>query len=203
MPRPVLFAAASRDASSTHVRRRRQRAPQRLERVLAVLRRRAVLIALCLVVTAAAAFGFSELQQKEYSASASLLFRNPGFAEDLFGTTANAPSTDATREAATNQKLVGLEVVGERAAGRLRGLSPEEVSEMVSVAAEGEADVVSVTATSTDPAQAQRVANTFARQFVAFRAGTDKRKLRQAKRLAERELERLSPGKGPARAVRR
>jgi capsular exopolysaccharide synthesis family protein len=64
---------------------------------------------------------------------------------------------------------------------------------MVTVSSEGEADVVSVTATSPDPAQAQRVANTFARQFIAFRAGTDKRKLRQARRLAERELERLSP----------
>lgn len=164
-----------------------------LERVLAILRRRAGLIALCFFVTAAAAFGFSKLQENQYSASASLLFRNPGFAEDLFGTTPTATSTDATREAATNQKLVGLRVVGARAAKLLPGLSAEEVSSMVSVSAQGEAEIVSVTATSSEPAQAQRVANTFARQFIAFRAETDRSKLLQAKHLAEREFKKLSP----------
>lgn len=164
-----------------------------LEHVLAILRRRAGLIVLCFVVTAAAAFGFSELQQKQYSASASLLFRNPGFAEDLFGTSATLVNPVPTREAATNAKLVGLKVVAERTAKQLKGLSAGEISGMVSVASEGEAEIVSVTATSPIPAQAQRVANTFARQFIAFRANTDRSKLLQAQRLAERELDRFSP----------
>ncbi len=164
-----------------------------LERVIAVLRRRAGLIALCFVVTAGAAFGFSELQTKQYSTSASLLFRNPGFAEDLFGTSASTANPVPTREAATNVKLVGLHVVAQRTAGELEGLTAGEISGMVSVSSEGEAEIVSVTATSHDPAQAQQVANEFARQFIAFRASTDKAKLRQAKRLAERELSRLTP----------
>lgn len=170
-----------------------------LERVLVVLRRRAWLILLCVVVAGGAAFGFSKLQQKEYSASASLLFRNPGFAEDLFGSTTPGFNSDPTREAATNEKLVGLAVVGARAAKFLPGLSPGEVSRMVSVSSEGEADLVSVTATSPDPVQAKRVANTFARQFIDFRAGTEKAKLLEAKKLAEEELDRLSPQqeKGP------
>jgi capsular exopolysaccharide synthesis family protein len=163
-----------------------------LERVLAILRRRAGLIALCFVVTGAAAFAFSELQTKEYSASASLLFRNPGFAEDLFGTTSTTTNTVPTREAATNEKLVGLHVVAERAAGHLKGLTAEEIASMVSIESEGEAELVSVTATGTDAAQARRVANTFARQFISFRADSDKAKLEQAKSLAEREYKRLS-----------
>lgn len=164
-----------------------------LEQVLAVLRRRAGLIALCFVVTAGAAIGFSLLQQKEYSASASLLFRNPGFAEDLFGTSAAAANPVPTREAATNETLVGLDVVAERTAERLPGLSGDDVAAMIEVSSEGEAEVVSVTATGPWPAQARRVANEFARQFIAFRASTDKSKLQQAKRLAERQLERLTP----------
>jgi succinoglycan biosynthesis transport protein ExoP len=164
-----------------------------LERLLVTLRRRVALIGLCAIVAGVGALGFSLLQQKQYSASASLLFRNPGFAEDLFGTSAtSAAPTDADREAATNQKLVGLEIVGARAAKRLPGLSAKEVSDMVSVSAEGEADVISVTATSHEPAQAKLVANTFARQFIAFRAGTDRSKLLEAKRLAERGFDRLS-----------
>jgi succinoglycan biosynthesis transport protein ExoP len=164
-----------------------------LEQVLAVLRRRAGLIALCFAVTAGAALGFSLLQEKQYSASASLLFRDPGFADDLFGASVTLASPDPAREAATNVKLVGLDVVAERTAERLPGLSAEEVAGMVEVAAAGESDVVTVKATSPEPARAKRVANTFARRFIVFRAAADKSKLRQAKRLAERELERLSP----------
>ena len=167
--------------------------PLSAERVFLVLRRRIGVILLCVLVAAGAAFGLSELQQKKYTASASLLFRNPGYAEDLFGTTVATQPTDPTREAATNEKLVGLKIVGRLAAQRLDGLSPEDVSEMVSVSAEGESEVVSVSATSSDPAQAQLVANTFARQFISFRAAADKSKLLQAKQLAEHTYRGLSP----------
>jgi succinoglycan biosynthesis transport protein ExoP len=167
--------------------------PLSAERVFLVLRRRIGVIVLCVLVAAGAAFGLSELQQKKYTASASLLFRNPGYAEDLFGTTVATQPTDPTREAATNEKLVGLKIVGRLAAQRLDGLSPEDVSEMVSVSAEGESEVVSVSATSSDPAQAQLVANTFARQFISFRAAADKSKLLQAKQLAEQTYRGLSP----------
>src|SRR6476620_4128858 len=67
------------------------RAPKEIEAeksdlggVIAVLRRRAGLIVLCVVIATVGAVGFSLAQEKEYSASASLLFRNPGFAESLF-----------------------------------------------------------------------------------------------------------------------
>jgi capsular exopolysaccharide synthesis family protein len=165
-----------------------------LERVLGVLRRRARLIGLCFVVVAVAAFGLSQLQTKQYSASASLLFRDPAFAEELFGTSTLNAAPDPAREAATNQWLVGLKVVGERTSEHLSGLSPNEVSAMVSVSpAAGEADAVDVTATSSDPREARVVANSFARQFIAFRAGTERSKLIQAKRLAEQSFDNLSP----------
>jgi succinoglycan biosynthesis transport protein ExoP len=161
--------------------------------VIAVLRRRAGLIVLCVVIATAGAVGLSVLQEKQYSASASLLFRNPGFAESLFGNAVTTPATDPTREAATNEKLVGLEIVAKRTSENLKGLTPEEVSDMVSVSASGEADIVSVTATSSDPGQAKFVANTFAHQFITFRAEADKSKLLEAKQLAEQEYGRLSP----------
>src|SRR5215208_5848717 len=90
-----------------------------IERWVAITRRRIVLILLCVLVTAGAAFVLSKIQEKEYAASASLLFRNPGFAEDLFGTAPTAANPLPTREAATNEKLVGLRVVAERTAERL------------------------------------------------------------------------------------
>lgn len=160
---------------------------------IAVLRQRARLIVLCIVIATAAAVGISLLQQEQYSASASLLFRNPGFAENLFGNSVSSPATDPTREAATNEKLVGLEIVAKRTSERLGSLTPEEVADMVSVSASGEADIVSVTATSSDRKQARVVANTFARQFIAFRAEADQSKLLEAKQLAEEEYSRLTP----------
>jgi capsular exopolysaccharide synthesis family protein len=160
--------------------------------MLAILRRRAPLIVVCLIATAAVAFGVSELQTKEYSASATLLFRNPGFAEDLFGTSSGAVGSTPAREAATNEKLVGLKVVSALTAKQL-GMTTNQVAGMVSAESQGEAELVSVKATSHDRHQAKVVANVFARQFIKFRALADRSRLLNAKRLAEREYNRLSP----------
>lgn len=161
---------------------------------ITTLRRRAGLILLCVVITAAAAVGFSLFQQKQYSAAASLLFRDPGFAQSLFGNDAASTSPDPSREAATNQELVGLEVVAARTSKALEGrLSPSQVSGMVEVSSNGESDVVAVTATDASPALATKVANTFSRQFISFRADTDQSKLLEAKLLADREFRNLPP----------
>lgn len=165
-----------------------------LERILHVLRRHLRLILLCLVVAGAAAIGVSLLQTKQYTASASLLFRNPGFAEDVFGTSPSSQPSDPTREAATNQQLVGMRVVAGRTAKVLGGeYTEEQIHDMVSVSSNGQSEIVSITATSTSAAASQEVANTFARQFIAFRADTDKSKLLQAKGLAEANFNSLSP----------
>jgi capsular exopolysaccharide synthesis family protein len=172
-----------------------------LERVLAILRRRAGIIALCVLVVGGAALGASLLQEKEYEATASLLFRDPGFADALFGTNTQVIGANASREAATNEQLVGLDTVAARTAAVLRGqrgdqgladITEKEVKDMISVSGGGESDIVSVTGSSTIPAQAAVVANAFAREFIEFRAEADRSKLLQAKRLANREFGRLS-----------
>ena len=163
-------------------------------RAVSTLRRRSGLVFLCVAITAVAAIVFSLFQEKQYSSTASLLFRDPGFAQSLFGNDAASPSPDPSREAATNQELVGLEVVSARTSNALdEKLSTDEISAMVEVSANGQSDVVSVTATDESPALATKVANTFARQFIAFRADTDRSKLRRAKFLADQEFKRLPP----------
>ena len=101
--------------------------------VLATLRRRMGLIALCFLVVTGGALGFSLAQQKQYSATASLLFRDPGFGQTLFGAADVQPTSDPTREAATNVDLASLRVVSERTAEthrqrpeRLRRRVPDE-----------------------------------------------------------------------------
>jgi capsular exopolysaccharide synthesis family protein len=163
-----------------------------LERILALLRRRWWLIVGCTVVFALLGLGLSLQQEKQYSATAELLFRDPGYAQDLFGTSVTQQNADPAREAATNEKLVGLSVIAKRTAKALGDTSWESISNHVEVAGEGEAELVGVTATDPDPDRAADIANTFARQFIKFRAEADRSKLLQAKSKAERSFEDLS-----------
>jgi capsular exopolysaccharide synthesis family protein len=165
-----------------------------LERIGSMLRRRVWLVVLCAIVAGAAAFGVSALQTKQYTASSSLLFRSSGFAEDLFGSSTVSPTSSPTREAATNEHLVGLEVVSKLTSEALDGrYTRREVSNAVTIEPNGEADIVSVRATNTKPDQAALIANTFAGQFIAFRKKAERATLLHAKGLAEEEFERLTP----------
>jgi receptor protein-tyrosine kinase len=141
----------------------------------------------------AIALGISLLQDKEYSSTAELLFRNPNYAQSVFGSGATVEATDPSREAATNAKLVGLKVVARQTAKKLGDISSEEVADSVEATAVGEAELVAVTAKAASPLRAAVIANTFARQFIAFRAEADQSKLLEAQQLAEKELARLTP----------
>ena len=165
-----------------------------LPNLLQALRRRLGVLVLCLVLTPAAALAVSLLQEKQYTATASLLFRDPQFDQKLFGSTFVQESQDPAREAATNVELVSLEEVADRTARRLgRGLSGEDVSEATEVEAEGQSDVVSISATAPDPQFAARLANTFGEEYVDFRREADRSTIREAQQLVRSELRGLSP----------
>jgi succinoglycan biosynthesis transport protein ExoP len=161
---------------------------------LEVLRRRMGVMLLCAVLVPAAALAVSLTQEKEYTASASLLFRDPEFDEKVFGGTSLAPSQDPDREAATNVRLVSLEVVADRAARALgQGLSGRQISERVDVTPEGQSDVVSVAATGSTPRAAASLANVFATEYIAFRREADRSKVGEAQQLVERQFRELLP----------
>jgi capsular exopolysaccharide synthesis family protein len=159
---------------------------------LSVLRHHYRLILLLTLLGAAAAFGASALQTKEYTASASLLFRKTYYAESLFGNSVAPVTQDPTREAATNERLVGLRVVAVDTAHKFPEYTSEQIANMVSVSTAGESEIVSISATASDPEKAREIANTFARRFIHVRAKAEKSKLIEAKRLAEGEYNRLS-----------
>src|SRR5947209_2829131 len=107
---------------------------------LRVLRRRLAVVIVCAVLVPAAALAYSASQTKQYSTSASLLFRDPQFDQKLFGSTIFAPTTDPAREQATNVTLVSLDVVAARTSRALhRSRSAEEVKSQVQVAGKGQA----------------------------------------------------------------
>jgi succinoglycan biosynthesis transport protein ExoP len=160
---------------------------------LRALRRRWWLVPTCWVIVVATAAAFSFTAQKQYSASSGLLFRDPGFDQKLFGTTFLAPNKDPVREAATNVKLVSLDIVAERTAPAFPGLTAADISSKIKAAAEGQSDVVSVTATDPDPVRARRLANEFAQQYIAFRRNSDRAKIRGAQALVQQRIATLTP----------
>jgi succinoglycan biosynthesis transport protein ExoP len=164
-----------------------------LQTLLRVIRRRLGVILLAIVLVPVAAYARSATQQKQYSASASLLFRDPHFDQSLFG--ANFWETiDPAREAATNLELVGLRVVADRTAKALDiGITGRQVEKKIEISAEGQADVVSVTATDPDRRFAARLANAFARQFILFRRAADRANLQEAERLIQSQIDALPP----------
>jgi polysaccharide biosynthesis transport protein len=164
------------------------------ERILRVLLRRRWIVLVTIAVVAGVALGASLAQQKQYSATASLLFRDPQFDQKLFGSSFIAPASDPARAAATNVELVSLENVAARTSKALGGsLSTRQIGDRMSVAPAGQADIVSATFTDHDPVLAAKVANAFAAQYIAFRRDADRSKVAQAQALVRAQLAQLSP----------
>ncbi len=165
-----------------------------LRTVLTVLRRRSLIVLLCLVGVPAAALAVSLLQEQQYTAEASLLFRDPALDQKLFGSTFQESRPDPAREAATNIQLISLAEVAARTARALGGeLTPAGVTAKVEVTGESQSDVASIRAVDADPRFAARLADTFAEQYIQFRRAADRSKVREAQEIVQRQLDALTP----------
>lgn len=167
-----------------------------LEHVLAVLRRRWWLVALLAVVAAAAAFALSRIQQKQYTATASLVFQNPELSQQASGLQVlpTSPSQDPVIMATNIQLLTqqsGIAASTARLVGH--GLTAKEVSRSISVSQEGQTNVADVAATNPDPRVAATIANTYAARFIATQRLQQKASVAQALRLVERQIKALTP----------
>lgn len=137
-----------------------------MEQVLSVLRRRALWLLLCVVVVAGAAYGFSNHQTKQYTATASLVFNNTQLSQQVAGLSVASNNNQQALQN-TNLKLVQLGDMAAKTAGVLgQGLTKEKVSADLGVNAQGESNIVDVAATATSPVLAARIANTYTNQFV-------------------------------------
>ncbi len=166
------------------------------------------ILVIAIVALPAGGLAYSLTAEKQYTATAKLLFRDPGFDQRLFGGQVLAPSVDPAREAATNVGLVSLDSVAQRASQELRGrqLSADEIRKKVTVAAQGQSNVVAVEATDPSPAFAAELANTVASQYIVFRREADRKKISHAVGLVRRQLERLTEEQrngGQGRSLRR
>jgi capsular exopolysaccharide synthesis family protein len=156
--------------------------------LLAVFRRQLWWVLTFSLVCAAAAFLGSLMQEKKYSASASILVRPPGATEALLGSSGDQ-GFDADREAATSADLFRLDLIAERTARRL---GVRDVAGRISTSGSPTSDVFSVTAEDTSPVMATRIANMFAQEFISFRRDTERALIAAAQRQLVRRLSGLS-----------
>ncbi len=144
-----------------------------LPRFLGLLRARKWLIAAIVVAAGALALAASLTQSDRYQASADLIFGRTTNADAIITGGATDVAEDPVRAAATNLALAGLDTVASRVKQRFRGSATvQEIRSAVSIHAQGESDVVSVTAEWSTPGQAAAIANAFATEIVAQRRET-------------------------------
>ena len=163
-----------------------------IEQVLGVFRRRALWIVVCFVLVAGAAYGFSRHQTKEYTATTSLVFNNNQLSQQVAGLQA-VSSNNQQAQQDTNLRLVQLGDMAEKTARRLgQGLTKDEVSKDLSVSAQGESNIVNVAATTTSPALAAGIANTYTNLFVEEQQNSNHKYYASALALVEKQLRALS-----------
>jgi capsular exopolysaccharide synthesis family protein len=134
----------------------------------------------------------SSRQPDRYTATASLLFRDNGIDEAVFGTPASSSRIDKERDAATNARLVGMPIVAARTIKKLQlRESPEHLLDRLNIEEDGKADLVTIAATDTDARQAAELADTFARVFIELRRDSERQSIRAAENVVEQRLARV------------
>lgn len=164
-----------------------------LSRMVGVLRERKWILTGLAILAVLVSLLISMLSTPQYQATAKVLQENATLAEALFGATV-FQITNRERALMTAADLVELDQVARLVRADLRSVrSIASLKRMVEVTTEKAADIINITATGPDAAETADVANSFARQFVAFRQETDRQILQKARTQIEAQLAAMTP----------
>ncbi len=162
--------------------------------LLSVLWRRRVVVVATVVITIVVALALSLRAHKEYSATSQLLFRDPGFAQALFGN--NLFSTGQQEPQRTTQTSIDVVTslnVATEAASLLKTLEPvTNLIDSVTVTPNSNADIATIKATRSTPREAAAVANAFAEGYIIYRRQNDRATVAQAEELVSQSLKSAS-----------
>lgn len=159
-----------------------------------LLRRRWPILLVCAIIVPAIAAFYSLRQEKEYASSASLLFRSSRLEESLTGSSLLSSGEESERGINTNVALVSTGDVAVRTAKAIDepGVTPSAVAGAIDVSPQGESNIASVTATTTDPQMSARIANTFAEQYIVDRQAAERRTISAARTRIESQLAKMT-----------
>ncbi len=163
-----------------------------LRYALRALRRRLPLFLLCVLLVPAAAVLVSVVQTKQYTATATLYFRNPQFDQMIFGSALTQPQPDPTVDQATDLGLVSLPHVAALTAARLH-MTEKQVESDVSESNSGQSNLAMIQATASSPEFAATLATTYASEYISFRRNADRTVISSAELPLERQIGTLPP----------
>jgi len=165
--------------------------------LLHVVRRRKLWVLQGLVIVPLIVVVLTLRQEEQYTATAALLFRDSAGA--LLEESSGGSFDDPAREAASNDALIALPAVSERAAVKfnrrpaVEPVSPRTVAESVSVSPSDVSDLAEIEAEHPDPFVAAAFANDYGEAYIEFRREADRSQLRGAIDLVEGRLNALPP----------
>jgi capsular exopolysaccharide synthesis family protein len=161
-----------------------------LEQPGRIVTRHPLLILAVTLLAAAAAYLFSATRPEQFTATSAIAFEDD-VAAQIEG---DVGFVDPNRRAATREELLGLDVIAQRTATRLRGgLTTQEVADSVETVSNPDADVIQLEVTTTDARRSALIANEYARVFEQFRDESARRRYSQAIVQAQNSLEELTP----------
>lgn len=148
---------------------------------------------MCVFLTAAAAFALSKAQQKQYTATAQILFRSAQLDQQAAGLQV-VNQSNPQPQADTNLKLATLpRVAAETAATLDHGLTQKQVSGAISVTQESDTDLAKIAAEWTSPKVAAQIANTYAQKVIADRQRADANYYSNALQAVDLQFKALTP----------
>lgn len=152
-----------------------------LSDALRVLKERKWIIISFAILALLGSLAWGMLSTPMYRATAQILRQNTTLDQALLGIQ-TFRIDDQQRDLSTGSSLVKLDTVATNVQQELASnRSILELQGMVSVSAVGETNIIKISAVSADPAEASAVANSFARQFIAYRQAADKQLLADAR----------------------
>ncbi len=165
-----------------------------LREQIRLLREHWYVIVLSVVATAAAAYAFSATRPEVYEATSRLLIQRQDLATALTGLQTYEPP-DPEREAATALALAQQPVVAAAVVRQLNlDMTPEQLLSEVTIAAEGNSQLMAISARDESPEQASRLANNYAAQYIVFRRDTALAQIRSALEGVREQLQLASAG---------
>ena len=160
---------------------------------LGIVRRRIPWIILCLVLVGGAAYAYSKRKPKKYTTTAVLAFNSSQIDQQIAGLSANNGLTPLAQQQ-SNLELVRVGDAAARTASLLgHGLTEEKIYASLSIGVKGETSNVDISATSTSPALAAAIANTYANQFVKQQQRLNRQFFKAALAVVNKQLAKLSP----------
>jgi len=139
-------------------------APNEWLRAFAVIRRRWLIVLVCLVIPAVLAYAYSRTQPKKYQATATVLVSDPSETSALAGV-GSVSTAFASNALGTDTNVASLTTIAHNTA---RALGRRVLPGSVMTSNDGASNLLTVTATEGNPILAADIANAYARQYIAF-----------------------------------